>query len=291
MLDFRIDTFLCVCRHLNYTKAAEELNITQPAVSQHIRFLESYYGEKLFDYQNKMLSLTMAGSALKNAMLSMKHDTLYLKKNLKEQKAAIQELNFGATLSIGEYLLSPLLAAYLKKNPHITINYKIANTCQLLSQLDEGSIDFAFVEGNFPKSDYDSLLVKNDPFVGVCGRDYPISGEIPFPELFSHQLLIREDGSGTRKILEHHLTQMGHSLSDFSLIDRLNSPHTILQLLSSGYGISFMYEIVAKKSLAEGSIKKIHIPGFAVEHEMNFIWRKNSIYSSYYKDLFYEIIS
>lgn len=71
MLDFRIETFLCVCKYLNYTKAAEELNITQPGVSQHIKYLENFYGDKLFTYSNKILTLTEAGEKLKNAMLSM----------------------------------------------------------------------------------------------------------------------------------------------------------------------------------------------------------------------------
>lgn len=288
MLDFRIETFLCVCKHLNYTKAAEELSITQPAVSQHIRLLENYYGQKLFDYQNKQLTLTAAGCALKNAMLSIKHDTIHLKKDLLAQEAPMQELNFGATLSLGEFLLPKLLSSYLLAHPQIQINYSIANTSRLLSMLDEGSIDFAFVEGNFPKSDYESILLKNERFIGVCGTDYPIHEISSIHALFSHKLLLREDGSGTRDILEHHLTQSGYSLSDFASLCKINSPHTILHLLSHGYGISFMYEVAARKQLEDGTLREFAVPGFEIEHELNFIWRKNSIYHSYYQELFQE---
>ena len=74
MLDFRMETFLAVCRYMNFTRAAEKLNITQPAVSQHIRFLEKHYNTKLFRYEGKKLELTEAGEILKNASLTMMHD-------------------------------------------------------------------------------------------------------------------------------------------------------------------------------------------------------------------------
>lgn len=79
MLDFRIHTFLCVCRHMNYTRAAAELHITQPAVSQHIRYLEREYGAKLFSYKGKHLQLTQAGHILWNAATAISHDDTLLK--------------------------------------------------------------------------------------------------------------------------------------------------------------------------------------------------------------------
>ena len=74
MLDFRMETFLAVCQCMNFTRASEQLNITQPAVSQHIRFLEKHYNTKLFRYEGKKLMLTGAGEILRNASLTMKHD-------------------------------------------------------------------------------------------------------------------------------------------------------------------------------------------------------------------------
>ena len=87
MLDFRIDTFLAVCRSMNFTRAAEELHITQPAVSQHIRYLEKSYGVKLFDYQGKRLSLTTAGEALFSAAVTMKHDDLFSEETASNARA------------------------------------------------------------------------------------------------------------------------------------------------------------------------------------------------------------
>lgn len=103
MLDFRIDTFLAVCRSMNFTRAAEELHITQPAVSQHIRYLEKSYGVKLFDYQGKRLSLTTAGEALFSAAVTMKHDDLFLKKQL--PMPALVSKNHGLW-TLGSFYLS-----------------------------------------------------------------------------------------------------------------------------------------------------------------------------------------
>ena len=80
MLDFRIDTFLEVCRFMNYTRAAQELNLTPPAVSQHIRWLEEQYQAKLFCYENKQLSLTKSGELLRSAAITMKQDETYLRR-------------------------------------------------------------------------------------------------------------------------------------------------------------------------------------------------------------------
>lgn len=85
MLDFRMETFLAVCRYMNFTRAAEKLNITQPAVSQHIRFLEKHYNTKLFRYEGKKLELTEAGEILKNASLTMMHDETAMQDEMKER--------------------------------------------------------------------------------------------------------------------------------------------------------------------------------------------------------------
>lgn len=285
MLDFRVKTFLCVCRHLNYTRAAEELSLTQPGVSQHIRYLEEHYGQKLFTYDKKMLTLTPAGEALRNAMLTMRHDMMHLKHDMDEKGSGIKRLDWGATLSIGEFLLPDLLSGYLRRHPNIQIDYHIANTENLLEWLDDGIIDFAFVEGNFPKREYDYVTIKSERFIAVCGADYVMNGMGKFTDLFSHTLLLREEGSGTRRILGEYLKSVGYSFKDFPQICTMNSHHMILRLLEDNYGISFVYEMVARKALDEHRLKEFVVPGFDMRHELNFIWKKGSIYREYYLEL------
>lgn len=105
MLDFRVETFLCVCKHMNYTKAAEELNITQPAVSQHIKYLEQYYQAPLFIYENKKLHLTSAGKILYNRLETLCNDEKMLKQEIQTSSSDISSLSIGVTMTVGEYAL------------------------------------------------------------------------------------------------------------------------------------------------------------------------------------------
>ena len=112
MLDFRMETFLAVCRYMNFTRAAEKLNITQPAVSQHIRFLEKHYNTKLFRYEGKKLELTEAGEILKNASLTMMHDETAMQDEMKRAGES-EELRFGATRTVGDVLGGKMIFNYL----------------------------------------------------------------------------------------------------------------------------------------------------------------------------------
>ena len=117
MLDFRINTFLCVCQTMNYTKAAAQLNITQPAVSSHIHYLEDYYGTSLFLYRNKKLYLTRQGEILKERLQTMQNDEVQLKQELRPEDTGIKCLSFGVTMTVGEYAVVNPLAGFLKRHP------------------------------------------------------------------------------------------------------------------------------------------------------------------------------
>ena len=102
--------------------------------------------------------------------------------------------------------------------------------------------------------------------------------------------MVREDGSGTKEILERYLTEQGYSLSDFTTVSVINSIHVIKQLAEVGYGISFLYEIAVKKELEEGNLRIIPIKDFALTHEFNYIWRKNSVFSDFYLEIYDTLI-
>lgn len=170
MLDFRMETFLAVCRYMNFTRAAEKLNITQPAVSQHIRFLEKHYNTKLFRYEGKKLELTEAGEILKNASLTMMHDETAMQDEMKRAGES-EELRFGATRTVGDVLGGKMIFNYLEMYPNAHIHMIVENTRELLKKLDEGEIDFALVEGFFKKNEYDFQKYSEEPYIAVCSPD------------------------------------------------------------------------------------------------------------------------
>lgn len=215
MLDFRMETFLAVCRYMNFTRAAEKLNITQPAVSQHIRFLEKHYNTKLFRYEGKKLELTEAGEILKNASLTMMHDETAMQDEMKRAGES-EELRFGATRTVGDVLGGKMIFNYLEMYPNAHIHMIVENTRELLKKLDEGEIDFALVEGFFKKNEYDFQKYSEEPYIAVCSPDYPFKKKPKrIEDLFGERILIREDGSGTREVLERYLESCNLSIGNF----------------------------------------------------------------------------
>ena len=286
MLDFRMETFLAVCQCMNFTRASEQLNITQPAVSQHIRFLEKHYNTKLFRYEGKKLRLTGAGEILRNASLTMMHDEMSMQSEMQKSEET-EEIRFGATRTVGDVLMGKILENYLKNYPEAGIHMIVGNTKELLQRLDEGTIDFALVEGFFKKSEYDYQKYSDENYIGVCSPDYQFH-ETPetVENLFQERILLREEGSGTREVLERWLDSQNLSIRDFRQTMEVGSLQTIRELTKAGCGITFLYEAAVKEELKDGTLQKIPPKDFHVSHEFAFIWRRGSIYADRYREIF-----
>ena len=286
MLDFRMETFLAVCQCMNFTRASEQLNITQPTVSQHIRFLEKHYNTKLFRYEGKKLRLTGAGEILRNASLTMMHDEMSMQSEMQKSEET-EEIRFGSTRTVGDVLMGKILENYLKNYPEAGIHMIVENTKELLQRLDEGTIDFALVEGFFKKSEYDYQKYSDENYIGVCSPDYQFH-ETPetLENLFQERILLREEGSGTREVLERWLDSQNLGIRDFRQTMEVGSLQTIRELTKAGCGITFLYEAAVKEDLKAGTLQKIPLKDFHVSHEFTFIWRRGSIYADRYREIF-----
>ncbi|MBQ0005776.1 MAG: LysR family transcriptional regulator [Clostridiales bacterium] len=283
MLDFRVDTFLCVCKHMNYTRAADELGLTQPAVSQHIRYLENIYGTKLFEYSAKQLRLTPQGKLLKESLESMNHDLGRLKSEMTTMRTR-RNLRIGATMSVGNYCINEQLASFISSNPELNVSVTVADTKELLSKLGDGQIDFILCEGNFDKTKYNHQLIRNEEIVPFCSSSYDTEGITTLESLFSHRIFLREEGSGTREVFEAYLRERGFSVDCFEQHCDCNSPQVITNMLKAGLGISFMYYTVGADAVDAGLLKTIRLTDFKLQHEFNAVWQKHSIYEDYYRD-------
>lgn len=292
MQDFRMETFLAVCRNLNYTKAAEELCITQPAVSQHIRHLEEYYGTRLFVSEGKKMVLTEAGKMLLCAGLTMQHDEQVLRERMRSSKTEGRSLKIGATRTIGEYVLPAMLDDFLGKNPETILQVTVGNTSRLLERIDRGELDFALVEGYFSRNDYDYQIYSTERYIAVAGNGYAFhqgkGKHAPerLEELLSEPLLTREEGSGSREILERVLEGKNLVLDDFVRLHVINNLQVIKHLVKKKKGITFLYEAAVSKELQEGSLYQIQLADCQVEHDFYFVWRKGSVFGAEYQEIF-----
>ena len=269
MLDYRVDTFLTLCKQMNYRKTAEILHISQPAVTQQIHFLENEYGQKLFEYENRRLVKTEAADILEKYARAAKLQEQNLRQKL--ENSPIHNLRIGATKTIGDYYLKEDIRRYLTSSDH-ALTLIVDNTERLLHLLEENELDFAVVEGFFDKTSFDSILLRREPFVGICRKDHPFAGrEVTMEELLKETIIHREDGSGTRAILEQELSGYNESLQRFQRHICISSFNIILDLVKQGFGVSFVYNILAD---SDPALAKFSIRDESVVREFNVVYLK-----------------
>lgn len=277
MIDFRHETFLALCEIKSFTKTAEYLHITQPAVSQHIRHLEKLYGGKLLTYSGKELILTEKGRKLYDYTRRIAVDCKKIRENLEGYRNTV--ISFGATLTIGEYIMPDIISDIMAKSPDIHFNMYVENTSILLKKLEQGDISFAVIEGFFDKSKYSYSLFRNEPFIGICSVSSPYSKKyFSVEQLLDSRLILREQGSGTRAIFENVLFEKNLSPDSFRGTLEIGSLNAIKKLVSYNAGISFMYHAAAKDEINRGALTKIKLSNWNVAHEFNFVYTKDSIY-------------
>ena len=290
MLDYRFYTFLTLSKALNFTKAADELCITQPAVSQHIRYLEHTYGCKLFVHHGNKLALTRQGLILQQCISGMAADEQHAKELMQLVDSKRESLRFGATLTIGEFLLPHMLPYYMKEHPHTHINMSVENTSTLIQQLQQGDIQFAFVEGYFKKSEFYHELLSAQRYIAVRHQAYQLKHEVHcLEDLLAETLIIREKGSGTREILERLLMEQNMDIHDFASTMEIGNINAIVSLVEQQMGITFLYEAAVQKQLQDKTLIPIEINGFPLRHDFSFITLKYTQYLQEYTDFLHQI--
>ncbi len=290
MLDFRMETFLTVCKYMNFTRAAEALNLTQPAISQHIKYLETQYDAPLFIRERKNLTLSPAGELLRAALESMRNDEKTMKKRMKESLSGKKVLTFGVTMTIGEYAILSPLARFIKARPDTDFHIRYGNTQSLLSDLYEGNIDFAIVEGYFKEENYQTRIYRTEEYVAVASAQHRFAAPVHcLKDLTAERLITREPGSGTRAILSRALALKNLSILQFAHIVEVENIHTIVSLLRQDCGISFLFKAAVEQEIRAGTLQQIPLDDFMLRHNFSFIWNKDSIFSQEYEAIFEEL--
>ena len=267
MLDYRTQTFLTLYKEMNYRRTAEVLNMTQPGVTQHIRYLEKHYGVRLFVYDGKRLSRTEHAESLKRHIDSVRSRERALWEGF-GGKSGIH-LEVGATKTIGQFVLPPVLERFLAGQDN-TIRFQIDNTENLLRQLEDSRLDFAVIEGIFDKRRYGYHLYKKEDYVGICSGAHPFAGKtVSLADTFSQTLIIRELGSGTRRLLEQAISDAGFSLDCFRRCVSISNFSVISDLVARGDAVTFGYApvVARREDLAVFRVEDIHITG-----EFNFVY-------------------
>ncbi|WP_053954846.1 LysR family transcriptional regulator [Inediibacterium massiliense] len=267
-------TFYTLAKLKSYTKTAQKLNITQPAVTQHIKYLEDLYGVTLIQRNGRQIFLTEEGKLLYehiDQILTMERKFI---RTLNNQSSIIKRYRLGATKTIGSYIIPDLLGKYKISFPNHEVILEVSNTEHILNRLDEGKFDLTLVEGNFKKEKYDSILFKEDELVPVFSSDHPLckKREIKIEDLLKENLIIREKGSGTRAIIENDLKEKGY---DYNIFMEIGDITAIKSLVKWNLGYTFLSREAIKEEVKEGSLKVIEMKEFMMKRAFYFIWRKN----------------
>lgn len=270
-MEQKLFTFLILCQTMNYRLAAERLHLSQPAVTKQIQSLEQSLQTKLFYYDGHLLHKTEKCLLLERYAISQQHQFEELQLAIADKKRL--NLRIGATKTIGDYVLIDAINDYLSCSSH-EMSLVVDNTKHLLQMLDENLLDFAVIEGTFSKTKYDSYLLRMEPFVGICAKNSPFCGKnISIEELLNQTIIVREDGSGTRRIFEERLTAAGYDLRDFHREVSISSFVAIKALVARGIGISFLYHSVIAK---EQDIGIFTVDGITEPHAFHVVYTRNT---------------
>lgn len=280
MIDYRIKTFLKLCECMNYRITAEKLNMTHPAVTQHIHYLENFYNCKLFVYDRKSLKITKEGEELRKYAENIIYQENKFFRYLNGKSET--KIKMGATKTIGEYVIASHVAKYLSI-PENNISVEVDNTDNLLSLLKAGKLDFALIEGYFDSNEFAHKIYRKEDFLGICSKEHPFAKkEVEIEELFNNTLFIREEGSGTRMIFEQFLEAHNKSIQNFDRVVCISNFGLMEQLIYENCGITFGYQSIAD---LRNNLSTFHIKNKIIEREFNYVYL-DTPYSRYLVDRF-----
>ena len=267
MFDFRLKVFQTVAHRLNFTKAARELFITQPAVTKHIKELEAYFGLKLFDRNGSRIRLTDAGRRLLGHadQVSKLYRTMEMDMaELKNEHSG--ELYIGASTTAAQYILPPIMAGFHQRFPNVSISLKSGNTEEIEQCLLSGEIDVGFIEGQSRKSGISYTTFLKDEIVLVCSANSPLARDsVELLEIKDIPLVQREQGSGTLEVVNHALKDHGIDPGEIKVSMELNSTESIKGYVLNSHCMAFLSIHSILKELAGNELLVVDVQDLDIE--------------------------
>lgn len=274
MSDFRLKVFQSVARHLSFTKASQELFVSQPAITKHIHELEAAYGSPLFERKGSRISLTDAGRLLLKhcEQILDEYNKLEFEMNLLHDDF-VGELRLGASTTIAQYVLPPVLACFIKRYPHVKISLLNGNSREVEKALQEHRIDLGLVEGvsRLPNLKYTTFL--QDELVAVVPSNSKLAKqeEIKPKQLLQIPMVLREYGSGTLDVIEQSLSKYHIRLSDLHILMYLGSTESIKLFLLNADCMGIVSIRSIQEELKAGKLQVIEIEGMRMMRELDFV--------------------
>lgn len=257
MADRRLQVFHAVAKHLSFTKAAEALFMTQPAVTFQIKQLEEHFSTRLFDRGHGRIALTPAGDIVLDYAERILGLSAELDTRLKEMTGEVAgALLIGASMTIAEFLLPQVLGEFRARHPKVLPRLIVANSETVESRVAEYTLDLGFIEAPSHLPALVSDFCANDELQVLCAPGHPLAQLISVTprQLLKHSFISREPGSGTREVTDNYLQAAGIRPDSLDTVMELGSPEAIKGLVSTGLGFAIMSRATIAKELRLGQL-------------------------------------
>ncbi len=252
MADRRLQVFHTVARLLSFTKAAETLHMTQPAVTFQVRQLEEHFNTRLFDRTHNRISLTDAGKKVYEYADRIFVFYAEMENAVREMTGDIScALTVGASTTIAEYMLPTLLGDFKENYPEITIHLKVSNSDGVVSMVENNTIDLGVVESSVTNKNLVVEDCRRDQLVAIVPPDHPMAGQrvVEFSKLLEYPFICREEGSGTREVIDHYLRRLKDCDASLKIAMELGSPEAVKGAVEAGMGVSVVSRVTIRKEL------------------------------------------
>ncbi|MGF7178763.1 LysR substrate-binding domain-containing protein [Tunturiibacter psychrotolerans] len=281
MENFRLRVFRAVAEELSFRKAAEVLHLSQPAVSQHVHALEEEVGVQLFDRargggHGSQISLTEAGRVLLGYADRAAETMVEARRALAAlNDETVGPLRLGASTTVAQYLLPRILGAFLKQYPQVKLSLVSGNTEQIVDAVTEKKVALGIIEGPAMRREVKTERMVQDEMVLIVSPNHAWAGrkggEIEQKELAKVPLLLRERGSGSRRVVERALKKVGLPLRSLQVAMELDSTEAIISGVEAELGVGFVSRWAVGKVLRLGTVKVIAVKGLEIRRDFSFV--------------------
>ncbi len=276
-----LKVFITVCEHGSMTKAAEELFIAQPAVSNTISEIEKNYNVVLFNRINKRLHLTEEGKNL--YIKAQEVISSFEEFEEQAQNSSLKPLlKIGSSLTIGKQQM-PRLIRSIKENFNVDIQISVNQTSVIENKIANGLLDFGFIQGRPSDPNIVSRLIDTNILIAACGKNYDIPDTVTLKELCRYDLLLREDESVSREFLDHIFAL--ENLSVTPVMESISN-QALISAAVQNLGVTVLPEALLKRRLENGTLRRITVSDYAFSRNSYIIYHKNKAFGSVKKDIF-----
>ncbi|MDT3425653.1 DNA-binding transcriptional LysR family regulator [Paenibacillus forsythiae] len=276
----QLHIFYTVSEKGSFSAAAQALHMTQPAVTMQVQSLEDYFGTKLFNRSTKKIMLSDAGRTL----LPFALRSMELMRQTDQAMAAYTHmlegrLLLGSSLTIGEYVLPRLLAPFGKAYPNISVMLKIMNTTQIMEEITRHQLNFGLIEAEVTHPDMVIEPVMEDELKLIVPEGHELAGrsEVPLEEALRFPFVLREQGSGTRRVMEEQLLSKGLDLDELQVVMELGSTGAVKSAVEAGLGITMLSPSTVRHEAALGLLKIVNISDASFKRQFYAIHQKSTL--------------